>query len=172
MEAGRFVTEPLHRDHDRSKFASGKPDLDRYLREVASQDVRRKASAVFVLVDTTTGTVAGYYTLSATSLAAHELPDAIIRRLPRYPLLPAILLGRLAIALQYQGRQIGGALLFDALQRALRTSLDIGAIGVVVAALDERAVTFYERYGFVPWGASRQRLFQTMASIEALVAKV
>ncbi|MBA3415335.1 MAG: GNAT family N-acetyltransferase [Chloroflexia bacterium] len=171
MEAGRFVTESLRRDHDRSGFASGQPDLDRYLWEVASQDVRRRATAAFVLVDTQAGIVAGYYTLSATSLASHELPEAVLRRLPRYPVLPAILLGRLALDSGYQGRQLGGVLLYDALQRALRISAEIGAIGVVVDAIDERALTFYERHAFVQLGESRRRLFQTMASIEALVTE-
>lgn len=170
MERSRFVTEPLVPTHDRSEFESGQPELDRYFRDVVSQDVRRGASAAYALVDTNTSVIAGFYTLSATSLATEELPAALVRRLPRYRTMPAILLGRLAVDRRYQGRKLGEALLYDALARALNISREIGAIGVVVDAIDERAASFYERFEFVPLGRSR-RLFQAMASIETLVTK-
>ena len=99
--------EPLSDDHDRSQFLSGSNALERYLREQASQDIRRRIATCFVAVSVTAG-VAGYYTLTATSVALSALPPDIAKKLPRYPVVPAVLLGRLAVARHYQGHGLGG----------------------------------------------------------------
>ncbi len=96
--------EPLRKDHIRLPFACGTESLDRYFHQQAVQDARRKAAAVFVLTSEQGDAVLGYYTLSATSIDSSELPEGIARKLPRYPRLPAILIGRLAVAQNYQGR--------------------------------------------------------------------
>jgi GNAT superfamily N-acetyltransferase len=108
-----FVIEPLVA-HDRSAFACGAAPLDRYLREQASQDVKRLIASCFVAVETTTNRIAGYYTLAATSVHASDLPPDILKRLPRHPLLPAALVGRLAIEQRFHRRGLGSALLADA----------------------------------------------------------
>ena len=79
---GRFVIEPLG-GHDRSAFSCGAVALDRYFRERASQDVKRLMASCFVLVEATTRTIAGYYTLAATSVPATSLPIEMLKRLPR-----------------------------------------------------------------------------------------
>lgn len=84
----KLRVEPLTSSHDRSEFESGVEPLDRYFRTQAGQDARKNMAAPFVLV-VPEGTVAGYYTLSATSVQLAELPAQTVRNLPRYPLVPA-----------------------------------------------------------------------------------
>lgn len=150
-------------DHDRGGFRSGAPELDRYIRELATQDVRRRTAAVFVAVDESA--VVGYYTLSASAIELIELPETIARRLPRYPLIPATLLGRLAVDERWQGRGLGEHLLLDALFRSLRS--EIASYAVVVDARDDRAIRFYERYGFTGLGIG-MRLFLPMSTVARL----
>lgn len=144
---------------DRSAFVSGSPDLDRYLRERASQDQRRRLCYCFVAIDDA-GTVAGFYTIAATSLALDLLPAEQAKRLPRYPSVPAVLLGRLAVALAHQGKRFGGALVADALLRSARS--DIMAYTMLVEAKDEQAARFYEHLGFVRLGDAPRRLIRAL----------
>lgn len=162
-----FRVEPLAAHHPRDRFTSGVPALDRYFRAHAGQDARKHLAASFVLVDGG-GQVLGYYTLSASSVLLAELPDTITKRLPRYPLIPAILLGRLAVDHGQQGKGMGRLLLADALHRACRS--DIAAFAVVVDAKDAAAADFYRREGFQPFPDRPLKLFLPMATIRALFA--
>jgi len=112
------------------------------------------------------GSLAGYYTLSAFSVHLAELPKAIARRLPRYPLLPATLLGRLAISLSFRGQHLGRFLLVDALSRSCKNTSEVASVGVVVEAFDENARAFYLHYEFSPLGNQPDKLFLAMATIE------
>lgn len=143
--SGGFVIEPLG-GLDRAHFASGSPPLDRYLKESASQDVRRLVASCFVVVEAATQSVAGYFTLSAYSVPANEMPLDVLKRLPRYPVLPAALVGRLAVDARFQGRGLGAAMLADAALRVLRG--DAKAFALLVEAKDESAAAFYQRHGF------------------------
>jgi GNAT superfamily N-acetyltransferase len=141
--------EPLSANHDRSQFSSGSEPLDRYFREQASQDIKRRVSTCFVAIpgaEHVTQDVAGYYTLTATSVALSAFSPQIARKLPRYPVVPAVLLGRLAVARRYQGHGLGGVLLADALKRTSRAEL--GVFAMVVDAKDRSAQRFYEHFGF------------------------
>ena len=140
-----FRIEPLGAAYDRLRFVSGSNTLDRYLREQASQDVRRRIATCFVAVDTQTAEIAGFYTLAATSVPLNALSAEMSRKLPRHPLVPAVLLGRLAVAQRYQGRGLGAALLVDALERAARAEL--GVFALIVDAKDDSAQRFYEHFG-------------------------
>ena len=106
--------EPLNKTHDRNAFSCGSEPLDRYFKTQASQDVKRRVAKCSVAVDEASGEIVGFYTLSATSLALSELPEATMKALPKYPVLPAVLLGRLAVASPAQGRKLGQALLAHA----------------------------------------------------------
>jgi GNAT superfamily N-acetyltransferase len=150
-----FITEPLDRHHDRDAFVCGSDALDRYLKERASQDIRRRVAGCFVAVGDD-GTIVGYYTLAATSVRLDALPSELAKRLPRYPAVPAVLMGRLAIALGHQGKGLGSALIVDAATRVDR--LGIGAFTLVVDAKDERAKVFYEANGFVSLPDEERRL--------------
>jgi GNAT superfamily N-acetyltransferase len=117
---------------------------------------------------TESGEVVGCYTLSTLSISPTSLPDALIRRLPRYEALPAILLGRLAVDRRRRGQGLGGMLLVDALRRCRTISGEVGTIGVVVDAKGDEARAFYEHFGFVRFSDRANRLFLPMASVEQL----
>jgi len=141
---------PLNDSHKRSGFTCGVESLDRYLRTQAGQDVRRKANAVFVLTEEAEPErVLGYYTLCAMAISQGEVPDAARKHVPRYPLVSCTLLGRLAVAKDVQGQNLGSILLADALQRAWESASTVGSSMVIVDALNEAAAGFYAAHGFV-----------------------
>jgi GNAT superfamily N-acetyltransferase len=157
--------EILGPQHDRSTFASGIEPLDRYFRTQAGQEARKNIAAPFVLV-LADGSVGGYYTLSATAVKLMELPANVARRLPRYPLVPATLLGRLAVDRRHQRKGYGRFLLADALYRSVRN--EIASFAVVVDAKDDAARRFYERESFLPFPDQPMKLFRPIADIAAL----
>lgn len=157
--------EVLGPQHVRNSFESGVEPLDRYLRLQAGQDARKNIAAPFVLV-LPDGAIAGYYTLSSTAVNVGEWPAETISKLPRYPLVPATLLGRLAVDRRQQGRGYGRYLLADALHRSLRS--EIASFVVVVDAKDENARRFYERESFLPFPDRPKKLFRPMADIAEL----
>jgi GNAT superfamily N-acetyltransferase len=151
-----FRIEPLREEHDRTGFTSGSEILDRYFRIQASQDVRRRIATCFVAVSQGTEEIAGYYTLSAASVALNALSPQVVKKLPRYPVVPAALLGRLAVARSRQGIGLGGVLVADALTRTARA--EMGVFAMIVDAKDESAQRFYERYGFTLLTGETRRL--------------
>lgn len=164
-----FFCEPLAKRHDRKRFQCGIAELDAWFRERARQDQERHVAAVFVLVPVAEpNRVAGFYTLSATSVQFTDLPAAVSRRLPRYPNVPAILIGRLARDESFPG--IGSRLLFDALQRIARNVDEVAAAIVVVDAKSERAADFYRSHGFQSLSESPPRLYVTMKTVMELIA--
>ncbi|MDO5623296.1 MAG: GNAT family N-acetyltransferase [Pseudomonadota bacterium] len=148
----RFRIEALAREHDRAGFTCGSDALDRYLREQATQDVRRRTSACYVAVAEQSGAVAGYYTLAASSIPLTELAEPTARKLPRYPLVPVARMGRLAVGISFQGQQLGAALLWDAGLRTMQSG--IGVFALVVDAKDETAADFYRHHGFIQLGSN------------------
>jgi len=160
--AESFRIEPLSSAHDRSRFTSGSAPLDRYFREQASQDIKRRIATCFVAVSIETGEVAGFYTLTAASVALDALSPEMARKLPRYPVVPAALLGRLAVARSFQGQGLGSALLGDALLRVARAEL--GVFAMLVDAKDDGAQRFYERYGFTLLLGEARRLCLSIAT--------
>jgi GNAT superfamily N-acetyltransferase len=168
-EPAEWGIEPLSSDHGRAGFSCGNRSLDRYLKEQAGQDLRRGCSTPFVLLsergDTT---ILGYYTLSSYGIDVGELPVEVAKKLPRYPLVPATLLGRLAVDRRFQGQGIGEFLLMDALHRALVQSAEIAAAAVVVDAIDAGAIKFYRHFGFVTFPAIVSRLFLPMKDVASL----
>ena len=145
--------------HDRSAFASGSEALDRYLQQQAKQDMRRRVASCFVAVDAA-GAVAGFYTIAASSLVLDLLPAEQAKRLPRYPTVPAVILGRLAVGQAHQGKRLGGALVADALLRATRA--EIMAYAMIDDAKDDAAVRFYEHLGFMRLGDDQRRLIRAL----------
>ncbi len=154
--------------HDRKLFDSGSNPLDRYLREQVSQDIRRRVAACFVAV-TDDQRVAGYYTLASASAPLGDLPEDTARKLPRYPTVPAVRMGRLAVERAFKGKGLGGALLADALQRASQS--EIAAFALIVDAKDEGAAAFYRHHGFVAFPSATLRLFLPLAGVTALTGE-
>jgi GNAT superfamily N-acetyltransferase len=160
-----FRIEALGRQHDRRSFSSGVEPLDRYFQAQIGQDARNNIAAPFVLV-LSDGKIGGFYTLSSTAVKVAELPAEVTRRLPRYPLVPATLLGRLAVDRSCRGRGYGRHLLADALHRVARS--EIASFAVIVDAKDEAARRFYERESFLPFPDQPMKLFLPMAQIAKL----
>ncbi len=159
---------PLGKKHDRTAFSCGDHTLDTYFKKRASQEAKKNIAATFVLVDNQTNAVIGYYTLSATSILLADLPVETAKKLPKYPHVPATLLGRLAIDSGYQGRGYGEFLLIDALRRVLQATTEVASFAVVVDTINERARSFYERYKFCAFPDQKLRLFLPVKTIANL----
>ena len=155
MNTPRFHIELLDR-HDRTGFDCGVDPLNDYLRTRVGQDVRRRVTLCYVAIESASGRLAGYYTLAACGVSIRDPPE-ITKRLPRYPTVPAVRVGRLAIDRAFQGQGLGGVVLFDALERTCRSGL--AAFALIVDANDERAVAFYEHFGFQRFASVDRTLF-------------
>ena len=163
----RHAIEALSRRHDRGSFSSAAEPLDRYLRRQAMQDVRRDVASVFVAIERGSGAVHGFYTLSMAAVALDRLPERLARKMPRYPTLPAVRLGRLAVHRAAQGRRLGTHLLMDAMARSLRSEVAWAAF--LVEALDERVRGFYEPFGFRSFEDDPTHLFLMRRTIESVL---
>ena len=164
-----LTIEPLDsRKHNRSAFCCGKESLDNYIRKQASQDLKKRVAMVFVLVDSPNSDVIAYYTLSSYTIALTELSESLAKNLPRYPLLPATLLGRLAVDRTQQGKRIGVLILIDAFKKALEATSQVASLAVIAEALDEEAVKFYQKYGFQAFKQNPMKLYLPMQAVEAL----
>lgn len=162
-----LFSEPLAAHHDRVAFRCGVPELDSYLQTQANQDIRRKVAAVYVLVNRAAPTViVGYYTLSSFAVETSDLTEEVQKKLPRYPLTPATLLGRLARDLRFPG--IGEHLLVDALKRVLRHAGQIASAAVVVDVKNDGARKFYLKHGFLAFRCNPARLFLPIKTIQEL----
>jgi GNAT superfamily N-acetyltransferase len=167
-DPGEFLIQPLSATHDRQAFDCGVPSLIDYLRKTARQEMDRRSAAVYILVQADPpARIVGYYTLSNASVLLGDLPADVARRLPTYPNLPATLLARLAVTLEFRGMRLGERLLVDALARSLDASARVGSIAVIVDAIDESAAAFYEQYGFKGFPEMPRRLFMSMKDISA-----
>ena len=164
----RYRVEALGKQHDRSGFSCGSELLDQYLRAQAGQDARNHVAAPFVLCEAEGNAVLGYYTLSGISVDIGAWPENVAKKLPKYPVVPATLLGRLGIDRRIQGRGAGEYLLMDALHRSLQASRQVASVAVIVDAKDERAFAFYRHYEFTPFLDEPMRLFLSLGVIEKL----
>jgi ribosomal protein S18 acetylase RimI-like enzyme len=157
-----FRVESLAGEHQRDMFRSGEEVLDRYFQTQVTQDIRRRIANCFVAVETATGQVVAYYTISAASIPVGDLPPEETRRLPRYPTVPAVRIGRLAVAQKFQGRGLGAALLADAAARALSSAA--AAFTLLVDAKNDQAVAFYQHFGFRILASQPRTLFLPLAT--------
>lgn len=157
-----FAIEALCPDHERAGFRSGVEALDRYFREQATQDLRRRVTACYVAIEVDTRRVAGYYTLAAGGVLLAEMPEQIAKRLPRYPSVPVARLGRLAVDQVYRGRKLGAVLLWDAVMRALRS--EVAVFALMVDAKDDQAEAFYRHHGFATFGSLPRPLLLPLTS--------
>ncbi|MBI1770319.1 MAG: GNAT family N-acetyltransferase [Bacteroidetes bacterium] len=162
-----YLTVPLNSLHRRGDFSCGKVQLDNYLHNQVSQDVKRKLSACFILQGEN-DVIKGFYTLSNDSIPADHLPSEIRKKMPpSYTNLPTTLLGRLAVDKDFAKQGLGELLLLDALKRSYDISDDIGSMAVIVDPLDNNALLFYKKYGFIELPDSG-RMFLPMKLVSKL----
>ena len=164
----KYVISHLEKKHNKNHFTSGIEVLDFYLKTQAGQDIKKNVAVTYVLTTESSQQVLGYYTLSSMGILPGELPDELIRKLPRYPILPGILLGRLAVDENFHGKKLGVYLLLDALKRSLAVSDQIGIVAVVVDAKNEMAAKFYKKYDFIELPENSHRLFLPLSTIKKL----
>jgi len=164
MTEAPFRLAPLSAEHDRASFHCGEEALDRYFQTQATQDIRRRVANCFVAVDAASGQLAAYYTIAAASVPFVDLPTEQAKRLPRYPTLPAVRIGRLAVDERFHRRGLGAALLMDATRRTLQSPPAVYAL--VVDAKNDTAVAFYQRHGFRTLSSQPRTLFLPLATAQ------
>ena len=163
-----YLIRPLDAAVEPAGFQCGQKPLDDYIQRYASQDVRRNLARVFVATPATEPQrLAGFYTLSAGSVACTDLPQAMARKLPRYPV-PVALVGRLAVDSVSQGKGLGSILLADACQRVAAAATVLAVAGIIVDAKDATAAAFYRHYGFVPLPGNPGRLLLPAAAFPSV----
>lgn len=163
-----YLFEPLG-NQDRAAFLCYKKPLQDYIRERASQDLKRNLAAVFVLVrKDDPHRVVGYYSLSNRELPLNTLPAELAKKAGRYNSLPVTLLGRMAVDDAQRGNGLGELVLMDALRRALLVTQQVGSFAVFVEAKDEESASFYRKYGFIELPDDKLKLLLAMKTIETL----
>ncbi len=153
---------PLERRHKTAGFSCGKPELDEYLKRYALTNQRKGGGRTYVALRGQR--IVAYYTLAASSASPEDAPEPVTRGLGRYPV-PVVLLARLAVDAGERGRGLGGAMLKDALRRALGAAEIIGARAVLTHAKDDDARRFYERFDFVASPRNALHLFLLLETI-------
>jgi len=161
------VIEPLGPKHDRAAFSCGVQILDVYLQKQAGQDLKKRVAVPFVITPDGS-TIAVYYTLSQYAVQLDVIPPEVAKKLPKYPMVPTTLIGRLAVSVAFRGQGHGATLLMDALYRTLHHSEEVASAGVIVDAKDAAAVAFYKKYGFLELPRIERRLFLPMGTVEQL----
>lgn len=171
---------PLHPEDARTSFCCGNDALDRYFRNFAWQDAKRGYCSIFVAVrrpirsderaaEAGTDKICGFYTLSMASVDLRLIPDDLQNRLPLYPAVPAVRLGRLAASVDERGKGVGRLLLVDALKRSIQNEIAWAAFAV--DAKDATARSFYLKYGFRSLSDDADHLFLTRKDVAALFLK-
>jgi ribosomal protein S18 acetylase RimI-like enzyme len=164
-ESTDFSLEPFNNSYDRSTFKCGSIELERYLQKFAKQDFQRNLAISYIAFDKTEQRIIGYYTLSSQSIDLEELPQNLIKKLPKYPLIGVTLIGRLAVSIDYQGQGWGKLLLLDALYKSFKNSQQIASFAVIIEAKDNEAIAFYQRFDFQQFPNQPNKLFRTMKKI-------
>lgn len=166
-----WVVELLSKRHKRDTFESGEPAIDDFLRRYARQNQDENIGRTFVAIEEGSSEVVGFYTLTVASVGREQFDEALVKRVPRYPL-PVAHLGRLAVSKNAQKKGLGEHLLLHALAQILRVSQVVGIFAVEVRAKHERARKFYARYGFVSLKDDPLHMYLPMSDVEALSAVI
>ncbi|MHB1757586.1 MAG: GNAT family N-acetyltransferase [Leptospirillum sp.] len=165
MNHAPFQIVRLDPEHDTASFHCDSDPLNRYLREQVTQDIRRHVTFCFIAL-AEGNRIAGYYTLASASFLVTDLSASIRKKMPRYPTVPAVRMGRLAVDHSFKGQGLGGALLADALTRAAHS--DMASYAMIVEAKDTAAAAFYEHHGFIAFPDKPLTLFLPLATVQSL----
>jgi GNAT superfamily N-acetyltransferase len=152
----------LHRTHNVEQFTCGQPDLDRFLIRHALQAQQSNSSQTYVALSDSE--VVGFYTIVAGEVQHAQAPQRVVKGMSRHPI-PLLVLARLAVHSNAQGRGLGSGLLLDALGRTLQVADVIGVRALAVHAKDDQAAAFYRHFGFVPSPTDARHLFMIIKDI-------
>lgn len=157
--------------HDRESFDCGSPELNNYLRQVAGQHIRKSLARVYVAhEESSPERIVGFYALNGCEIQSNELPESFRKKYPRH--VPAVRLGRLAVAREYQGQGVGELLLFHSMWNVGQVDAIVGAVALLVDAKDEAARRFYLKYGFLEFPDRPLNLFLTIARVKEAVLQL
>ncbi|WP_375459188.1 GNAT family N-acetyltransferase [uncultured Enterovirga sp.] len=167
----RLRIEPLDRKrHDRAAFSCGVAQVDTYLRTVAAGLQDLETTRVYVARLDETPDIVGFYAVNAHAIDLGTLPEGMRKKLPRYPLVPAIYLSVVGVHDAFQGGGVGSVLMADAMRRCARVADEIGAAFIVLDALNERAGALYRRLGFVDLPGRAPRMVIGIRQVRAAIA--
>lgn len=147
--------QALDADHGLEGFDCGKPSLNEWLLRHARQAQASGSAKTYVVSDG--GRVAGYYSLTVGQIDTLETPDRARRGMGAYPI-PVVILARMAVAREYQGRGIGVGMLQDAIRRTLMVAEQAGVRALLTHPIDDEAARFYKRFGFEASPVREQQL--------------
>lgn len=168
MAGSIWTVEPFDKQrHDRTGFDCGVPTLNEWLATKISQFEKRDLARTYVLVEDGRGSVKGYYAISNHTVVYEALPKDQAKGLPQIDM-PVVLIGQLAVDSKITGQGLGEFLLLDALRRAEYLSTKIGIQAVEVDAINEAAIRFYKKYGFVSLEDDSRHLFLPIKVIRKL----
>lgn len=168
LMAGLRAPEPLNPSHKLNGFDCGEPRLNDWLRQRAWQNQVSGASRTYVSADAQ-GVVGAYYALASSAVAPTKASGRFRRNMPDP--IPVVVLGRLAIATQFQGQGLGRALFQDAARRVVQAADAIGIRGLLVHAISDPAVAFYRALGLEPSPLEPLTLMVTVADLRAAMAE-
>jgi GNAT superfamily N-acetyltransferase len=152
--------------HDRGSFDCGNAELNSYLRQIAGQHVRKSLARVYVACEENDPSrIVAYYSLNVCELKSEDLPEPFRKKFPSR--IPAVRLGRLAVARANQGQGVGEHMLFHAMWNVSQVDAIVGAVALLVDAKDENAKRFYVKYGFVELPDRPLNLFLSIAQVKA-----
>ncbi|MGD9736986.1 MAG: GNAT family N-acetyltransferase [Solirubrobacterales bacterium] len=167
---GYSPPEPLRGKHSTEGFECGEPALDAWIGKHARQ--AEASGSARVLVTTGDGErVVGFYALSAASVGPRDATERLMKGQPKQQSAPVILIGRLAVGLGHQGKQVGRSLLQDALLRCATAAESIRARAVIAHAISDDAVRFYERFGFEASATDPHHLILLMKDLRKLLSR-
>jgi GNAT superfamily N-acetyltransferase len=163
-----LLVEPLSREHAVERFACGEPQLDEFLIRFALTGQQSNSSRTYVALDGRD--VVGYYTLVASEVAHAHSPERLTKGMARHPI-PLMLLARLAVHRDHQGKKLGAGLLVDAMSRTLEASKILGIRALAVDAKNEAAENFYLHFGFIPSPVDPRHLYLLLKDVQRVVGR-
>ena len=162
----RFRIKKLARDHDLDPFDCGQEALNRFLKRFVLTSQQANASQTYVGL--AADQVIGYYTLVVAEISPSEAPERVRKGLARHPI-PLMLLARLAVDRQWQGKGVGAGLLKDAMLRTLQAAEIAGIRALAAHAKDGEAKNFYVHFGFLPSPTDPLHLYVLIKDIRKAV---
>lgn len=147
-KATKYSVEPLSSAHKKDSFDCGVDDLNRFIKQFASQNQKKKLTRTYVCLKDSK-TIVGYYSLAFGSVHQDGAPEFMTRGIGKYQI-PVMIIGRLAIDKSEQGKGLGKAMLKDAILRTKAAEEIAGLRAIIVHAKDSSAQEFYTKYGFIP----------------------
>ena len=171
MDPNYFTELFDNKQHQTKDFKCGVDELDRYIKERAGQESRKNVTTVYIMHEKISKRIIGYYTLCSCSIELKDISDRIKKKLPRYEALPAALIGRFAVDINFQGRRMEERMLIDALARSYFLSKQIAIFAVVVEVKDESIRSSYEKYGFIRLLEQPLKLYIPMGTIKNLMGQ-